>query len=106
MVPDVAANADPETGYEIVLHGAPTVVSGTSGVAPLYAGLFAAFGSKLGFVTHLIHCVNSRKVHFCVMDGSIGTDDSLHLIWPKETNLFNERGMNLGPHHWGKGHCY
>jgi kumamolisin len=27
------------------------VVGGTSAVAPLYAGLFAAFGKKLGFVT-------------------------------------------------------
>ena len=51
MVPDVAAEADPETGYEIVVHGAATVVGGTSAVAPLYAGLFAAFGRKLGFVT-------------------------------------------------------
>jgi kumamolisin len=51
MVPDVAANADPNTGYEIFLHGAPTVVGGTSAVAPLYAGLFAACGTKLGFVT-------------------------------------------------------
>jgi kumamolisin len=51
MVPDVAANADPNTGYNIVLHGTPTVVGGTSAVAPLYAGLFAAFGTKLGFVT-------------------------------------------------------
>ena len=51
MVPDVAANADPNTGYEIVLHGQATVIGGTSAVAPLYAGLFAAFGTKLGFVT-------------------------------------------------------
>ena len=50
MVPDVAANADPETGYEVVVHGQGTVVGGTSAVAPLYAGLFAAFGRKLGFV--------------------------------------------------------
>lgn len=51
MVPDVAGAADPTTGYEIVLHGAPTAVGGTSVVAPLYAGLFAAFGTKLGFIT-------------------------------------------------------
>lgn len=51
LVPDVAANADPETGYEIVVNGAGEVVGGTSAVAPLYAGLFAAFGRKLGFVT-------------------------------------------------------
>jgi kumamolisin len=51
MIPDVAANADPDTGYEIVLYGAATVVGGTSAVAPLYAGLFASFGTKLGFIT-------------------------------------------------------
>ena len=51
MVPDVAGNADPETGYEIVVHGMTGAVGGTSAVAPLYAGLFAAFGRKLGFVT-------------------------------------------------------
>lgn len=44
MVPDVAANADPDTGYEIVVGGQWQVVGGTSAVAPLYAGLFAAFG--------------------------------------------------------------
>jgi subtilase family serine protease len=51
MVPDVAANADPNTGYNIVVHGNSMVAGGTSAVAPLYAGLFAAFGRKLGFVT-------------------------------------------------------
>ena len=51
MVPDVCADADPNTGYNVVVHGSTTVVGGTSAVAPLYAGLFAAFGKKLGFVT-------------------------------------------------------
>lgn len=62
MVPDVAANADPNTGYEIVAYGATQIVGGTSAVSPLYAGLFAAFGSKLGFVTRKLwknqHCFN------------------------------------------------
>jgi kumamolisin len=51
MVPDVCADADPNTGYNIYVHGSATVVGGTSAVAPLYAGLFASFGTKLGFVT-------------------------------------------------------
>jgi kumamolisin len=51
MVPDVAGDADPNTGYDVFVHGAGTVVGGTSAVAPLYAGLFASFGAKLGFVT-------------------------------------------------------
>jgi kumamolisin len=51
MVPDVAGDADPNTGYTIYVHSAEAVVGGTSAVAPLYAGLFAAFGVKLGFIT-------------------------------------------------------
>ena len=62
MVPDVAANADPNTGYEIILYGASTVVGGTSAVAPLYAGLFASFGTKLGFVTPELY-LNSACFH-------------------------------------------
>lgn len=50
MVPDVAADADPNTGYQIYFGGQPQVVGGTSAVAPLYAGLFAAFGTRLGDV--------------------------------------------------------
>src|SRR5262249_57680931 len=46
-----AAEADPNPGYKIVLHGQEIVIGGTSAVAPLYAGLFAAFGTKLGYVT-------------------------------------------------------
>jgi kumamolisin len=48
MVPDVAADADPDTGYLIVINGQETPIGGTSAVAPLYSGLFAAFGRKLG----------------------------------------------------------
>jgi subtilase family serine protease len=51
MVPDVAGNADPNTGYQIVVQGAVQTVGGTSAVAPLYSGLFASFGRKLGWVT-------------------------------------------------------
>jgi kumamolisin len=51
MVPDVAANADPNTGYLIVLNGNQVQIGGTSAVAPFYSGLFASFGRKLGFIT-------------------------------------------------------
>jgi kumamolisin len=51
MVPDVCADADPNSGYNIFVRGSGVVVGGTSAVAPLYAGLFASFGTKLGFVT-------------------------------------------------------
>jgi kumamolisin len=51
MVPDVAGNADPNTGYHIVSGGQDIVVGGTSAVAPLWAGLLAACRPKLGFIT-------------------------------------------------------
>jgi kumamolisin len=66
MVPDVSANADPDTGYEIVLRGSKIVIGGTSAVSPLYAGLFASFGRKLGFVTPTLYlnqtCFNDITV--------------------------------------------
>ncbi len=46
-VPDVAANADPQTGYEIVANGQPQVVGGTSAAAPHWAGGMAAIESAL-----------------------------------------------------------
>ena len=49
MVPDVCADGDPQSGYQVYVHGAALVLGGTSAVAPLYAGLFAAFGKKLGW---------------------------------------------------------
>ena len=51
MVPDVSANADPDMGYTIVVHGQTLAFGGTSAVAPLYAGLFAAIGRKLSLST-------------------------------------------------------
>jgi kumamolisin len=44
MIPDVAANADPATGYQLYVDGQWIIVGGTSAVAPFYAGLFAAIG--------------------------------------------------------------
>ncbi len=40
-VPDVAANADPASGYLVVLNGQSQPIGGTSAVAPLWAGLTA-----------------------------------------------------------------
>jgi len=45
----VCADGDPQSGYQVYVHGAAVVLGGTSAVAPLYAGLFAAFGKKLGW---------------------------------------------------------
>jgi kumamolisin len=54
MVPDVAANADPNTGYLIVVNGQEIPIGGTSAVAPFFSGLFASFGRQLGFVNPML----------------------------------------------------
>ena len=47
-LPDVAGDADPETGYDTTVDGQPSVVGGTSAVAPLWAGLIALLNQQLG----------------------------------------------------------
>ena len=47
-VPDVAANADPQTGYQVLVDGQSMVIGGTSAVAPLWAGLLALINQQLG----------------------------------------------------------
>lgn len=47
-VPDVAGNADPLTGYDVLVDGQSEVVGGTSAVAPLWAGLVARLNQQLG----------------------------------------------------------
>jgi kumamolisin len=47
-VPDVAGDADNNTGYKTRVDGQDTVIGGTSAVAPLWAGLIALFNQSLG----------------------------------------------------------
>jgi len=47
-VPDVAAVADPDTGYQVFVDGTSFTVGGTSAVAPLWAGLTARLQQVLG----------------------------------------------------------
>jgi kumamolisin len=58
-VPDVCADADPETGYRIRVDGVDQTIGGTSAVAPLWAGLIACLdeqlGTPLGFVQPLLY---------------------------------------------------
>jgi kumamolisin len=58
-VPDVAGDADPDTGYNIRVDGENAVFGGTSAVAPLWAGLVARInqqmGKPIGFLNPLIY---------------------------------------------------
>jgi kumamolisin len=47
-VPDVSADADPDTGYRVVVDGQDQVIGGTSAAAPLWAGLFALINEAAG----------------------------------------------------------
>jgi kumamolisin len=58
-VPDVAADADPATGYIVRIDGTDTVIGGTSAVAPLWAGLIARInqssGTPAGFLNPMLY---------------------------------------------------
>jgi kumamolisin len=45
-VPDVAGNADPQTGYQVYVDGQSVVFGGTSAVAPLWAALIALMNQQ------------------------------------------------------------
>lgn len=47
-VPDIAGDADPQTGYQVYFDGQSTPIGGTSAVAPLWAGLLALINQKRG----------------------------------------------------------
>ncbi len=47
-VPDVSGDADPNTGYNVLVDGEKMVIGGTSAVAPLWAALVARVNQKIG----------------------------------------------------------
>jgi kumamolisin len=51
-VPDVSGNADPQTGYDVLVDGSRMVIGGTSAVAPLWAGLIARLAQATGGLLH------------------------------------------------------
>lgn len=78
-VPDVAGDADPSSGYLVVVGGATQQIGGTSAVAPLWAGLIAAINAKakqpVGFIHPLLYG-NAARFHDVVTgnnkDGKVG----------------------------------
>ncbi len=54
-VPDIAAVADPATGYRVLIDGESTVIGGTSAVAPLWAGLICRLAQLAGKTFGLLH---------------------------------------------------
>jgi kumamolisin len=58
-VPDIAGDADPQSGYNVRVDGQDTIIGGTSAVAPLWAGLIALInakkGSPVGFINPALY---------------------------------------------------
>jgi kumamolisin len=62
LVPDVAANAAPATGYKVWIDGSEEVVGGTSAVAPLFAGLIALIQQANGApIANLVQPVYAHR---------------------------------------------
>ena len=76
-LPDVAGNADPDTGYEIRADGRETTIGGTSAVAPLVAALIArcnqGLGRRVGFLNPVLYTQAAVRGSFHdITDGSNG----------------------------------
>ncbi len=58
-VPDVSLDADPESGYEVIVGGTEETIGGTSASAPSWQGIWAraqgAHGGSLGFAGPVIY---------------------------------------------------
>ncbi len=72
-VPDVSADADPETGYLVLYKGGWISVGGTSAAAPLWAALLALTNTKcksapVGFVNPAMYFAASPKVTAVVLN--------------------------------------
>ncbi len=97
-VPDVAANADPETGYNILVDGQQQVVGGTSAAAPLWAGLVVLLNQRLnrrlGFVNPSFYRVNQSKDFRDITTGGNGAF-SASAGWDPVTGLGSPNGNQL-----------
>ncbi|HTP22091.1 MAG TPA: S53 family peptidase [Solirubrobacteraceae bacterium] len=73
-VPDVAGNADPETGYKVLVDGSQQTIGGTSAVAPLWAGLIvllnASLGKPVGFLQPQIYAASAATGFHDITQGN------------------------------------
>lgn len=95
-VPDVAGNADPQTGYNILVDGDATVVGGTSAVAPLWAALIArinaAQGKPLGYLNPLLY--RQAAAFHDITQGNNGSFEAA-VGWDACTGLGSPDGTKL-----------
>jgi kumamolisin len=88
-VPDVAGDADPESGYQIFLNGSAMTIGGTSAVAPLMAGLLALineattkkFGKTVGLINPLIYAAAAKSAFRDITNGDNDVYGTLHGLY-------------------------
>jgi kumamolisin len=75
-VPDVSGDADPATGYQILVDGRSAVFGGTSAVAPLWAALIALInaqtGRPAGFVNPKLYAAAAKPGFRDITSGTNG----------------------------------
>jgi kumamolisin len=98
-VPDVSGNADPNTGYNVLVDGQTLVFGGTSAVAPLWAALVAIMnqqsGKPMGFMNPRIYAQAIDSTGFRdVTEGNNG-DFKAAQGWDPCTGLGSPIGSQL-----------
>jgi kumamolisin len=91
VVPDVAAKADVQFGYDLIIGGTHVPGCGTSAAAPLWASLAALLNEKLeapvGFFTPLLYDPRCR--------GGVEPVGSSRVPWKPKVGLGTPRGIAL-----------
>ena len=98
-VPDVSGDADPQTGYNVLVDGQTLVIGGTSAVAPLWSGLIALLnqrlGSPVGFLQPKIYALPATSGAFNdIVSGNNGAFSAAP-GWDAATGLGSPSGQNL-----------
>jgi len=98
-VPDVCADADPNSGYQIYYEGEASVVGGTSAVATFWAGLLGRLNQKLGtpvgYFNPLLYSTLGKSSGFNdIVKGSNGSY-SAGAGWDACTGWGSPNGANL-----------
>lgn len=96
-VPDVAGDASPASGYQILVNGQFAVVGGTSAVAPLWAALIALInqqtGRNVGFINPTLYSGGEANF-YDITSGSNGSY-SAAAGWDPCTGLGSPDGQKI-----------
>jgi kumamolisin len=99
-VPDISGDADPVTGYDVLVDGQSFAIGGTSAVAPLMAGLVALLNQKLskpvGSLNPTLYALQKTGKGVCrdITEGNNGTF-SASAQWDACTGLGVPNGTAL-----------